>query len=160
MLIRVNSWLNIIEFSVFSVFSVAKNQSKTLIPPSKNQIFQKFLTHFPKTSYERRATRNGYIFVSKAQVALIIEGLFFYSLNLPEFIPGCTYTALLPGSVCLLALEFTLGVCLLACLPGAGGLRQKAASYLRAHKAQSTQKAQTINLEAKRKPLRGMNHEL
>ncbi len=49
----------------------------------------------------------------------------------PEFIPGCTYTALLPGSVCLLALEFTLGVCLLACLPGAGGyffdLCQKAA---------------------------------
>ncbi len=52
-------------------------QSKTLIPQSKNQIFQKFITHFPKTSYERRATRNGYIFASKAQVALIIEALLF-----------------------------------------------------------------------------------
>ena len=56
---------------------VAKNQSKTLIPQNKNQIFQKFLTYFPKTSYERRATKNGYIFVSKAQVALIIEALLF-----------------------------------------------------------------------------------
>jgi len=37
------------------------------------------------------------------QVALIIEGVFFNSLSLPEFIPGFTYTALLPGSVCLLA---------------------------------------------------------
>ncbi len=37
--------------------------------------------------------------------------------------------------VSLLALEFTLGVCLLACLPGVGGLRQKAAIYLRAYKA-------------------------
>ena len=37
------------------------------------------------------------------QVALIIEGVFFYSLSLPEFIPGCTYMALLSGSVCLLA---------------------------------------------------------
>jgi hypothetical protein len=83
-------------FSVFSVLSVApkirvireirgvkigknsaRNQSKALIPKSKNQIFQKFLTHFPRTSYERRATRNGYIFVSKAQVALIIERVFF-----------------------------------------------------------------------------------
>ena len=39
----------------------------------------------------------------------------------PEFIPGCTYTALLPGDVSSLALEFTLGVCLLAFLPGVGG---------------------------------------
>ncbi len=58
-------------------------QPKALIPASKNQIFQKFLTYFPKTSYERRATKNGYIFVSKVQVALIIEGVFFYSLSLP-----------------------------------------------------------------------------
>ncbi len=55
-----------------------KNQSKTLIPKHKNQIFQIFLSSFPKTSYERRATRNGYIFVSKVQIALIIEGVFFY----------------------------------------------------------------------------------
>jgi len=82
---------------------LVKNQSKTLIPQNKNQIFYKFLTYFPKSSYDRRATRNGYIFVSKVQVALIIEGVFFNSLSLPEFIPGCTYTALLPGSVCLLA---------------------------------------------------------
>ena len=54
-----------------------QNQPKTLIPSSKNQIFQKFLTYFPKTSYERRATRNGYIFVSNVQVALIIEALLF-----------------------------------------------------------------------------------
>ena len=58
----------------------ARNQPKALIPKSKNQIFQKFLTYFPKTSYERRATRNGYIFVSNVQVALIIEGVFFYPL--------------------------------------------------------------------------------
>ncbi len=63
-------------------------QSKTLIPQNKNQIFQRFLTYFPKTSYERRATRNGYIFVSKVQVAIIIEGVFFYSLSLP---PVCAY---------------------------------------------------------------------
>ena len=55
-------------------------QPKALIPSNKNQIFQKFLTHFPKKSYERRATRNGYIFVSNTQVALIIEGVFFYPL--------------------------------------------------------------------------------
>ena len=39
----VNSWLNIIEFSEFSVCSVAKKnpcfQPKTLIPKHKNQIF-------------------------------------------------------------------------------------------------------------------------
>ena len=52
-------------------------QSKTLVPQSKNQIFQKFLSSFTKTSYERRATRNGYIFVSKVQIALIIEALLF-----------------------------------------------------------------------------------
>ncbi len=39
------------------------------------------------------------------------------------------------GNVSSLALEFTLGVCLLACLPGVGGLRPKEASYLRAYKA-------------------------
>jgi hypothetical protein len=42
----------------------------------------------------------------------------------------------------------------------AGGRGPKAANYLRAYKAQPAQKAQTINLEAKRKSLRGMNHEL
>ncbi len=57
----------------------ARNQSKALIPQSKNQIFHIFITYFPKTSYERRATKNGYIFVSKAQVALIIEGVFFFT---------------------------------------------------------------------------------
>ena len=56
---------------------LTKNHSKTLIPQNKNQIFQKFLTHCPKYSYDRRATRNGYIFQSKVQVALIIEGVFF-----------------------------------------------------------------------------------
>jgi hypothetical protein len=66
-----------IEFSEFSVFSVAKNQPKTLIPQSKNRIFQKFLSSFTKTSYERRATRNGYIFVSNVQLRLIIEALLF-----------------------------------------------------------------------------------
>ncbi len=30
----------------------ARNQPKALIPQSKNQIFHKFLTYFPKTSYE------------------------------------------------------------------------------------------------------------
>jgi len=55
----------------------ARNQSKTLIPQNKNQIFQKFLSSFPKTSYERRATRNGYIFASNVQLRLIIEGVFF-----------------------------------------------------------------------------------
>jgi len=59
------------------VSSIEYFQSKTLIPSSKNQIFQEFLSSFPKTSYERRAMRNGYIFVSKVQVALIIEGVFF-----------------------------------------------------------------------------------
>ena len=48
-------------------------QSKTLIPLSKNQIFQNFLTYLPTSSYERRATRDGYIFASNTQVALIIE---------------------------------------------------------------------------------------
>ncbi len=39
-------------------------------------------------------------------------------------------------------------------------LRINAFTHLRAYKAQPAQKAQTINLEAKRKPLRGMNLEL
>ena len=106
-------------------------QPKAMIPSSKNQIFQKFLTHFPKTSYELRATRNGYIFVSNVQLRLIIEGVFFYSLSLP---PVCAYLLFCRG--------------------------QKEANYLRAYKAQPAQKARTINLEAKRKPLRGMNLEL
>ncbi len=38
-------------------------------------------------------------------------------------------------------------------------LRINAFTHLHAHKAQPAQKAQTINLEAKRKPLRGMNLE-
>ncbi len=59
-------------------------QPKARVPPNKNQNFLNFLTYFPKSSYERRATRNGYIFASKAQVALIIEGVFFYSLSLPS----------------------------------------------------------------------------
>ncbi len=54
-----------------------KNQSKALIPQNKNENFQKFLTYFPKTSYERRATGNGYIFVSNVQRRLIIEALLF-----------------------------------------------------------------------------------
>ncbi len=87
----------------------ARNQSKALIPQSKNQIFQRFLTHFPKTSYERRATRNGYIFVSNVQLRLIIEAL------------ALEFTL----DVSSLAFEFTLGVCLLACLPGVGALWQK-----------------------------------
>ncbi len=56
-----------------------RNQPKTLIPQSKNQIFQIFLTHFSKTSYERRATRNGYIFVSNVQLRLIIEAYLFFA---------------------------------------------------------------------------------
>jgi hypothetical protein len=56
---------------------LVKNQPKARVPQSKNQNFQKFLTYFPKSSYEIRATRNGYIFASKAQVALIIEALLF-----------------------------------------------------------------------------------
>ncbi len=95
-----------------------KNQSKALIPQNKNENFQKFLTYFPKTSYERRATRNGYIFVSKAQVALIIEALAL------EFTQSLSPRAPLDsqqGNVSSLAFEFTLGVCLLAFLPGVGG---------------------------------------
>jgi len=38
--------------SVQAGVGTMKNQSKTLIPQSKNQIFQKFLTYFPKSSYE------------------------------------------------------------------------------------------------------------
>ncbi len=38
-------------------------------------------------------------------------------------------------------------------------LRINAFTHLRAYKAQLAQKAQTINLEAKRKTLRGMNYE-
>ncbi len=41
---------------------------------SKNQNFQNFSTYFPTSSYERRVTRDGYIFVSNTQVALIIGG--------------------------------------------------------------------------------------
>jgi hypothetical protein len=80
----------------------ARNQSKALIPQSKNKIFQRFLTHFPKKSYERRATRNGYIFVSKALVALIIEGVFFYSLSLPKNLSPGVLTRLFcrgPGTI-------------------------------------------------------------
>jgi hypothetical protein len=102
-----------IEFSEFSVFSVAKNQPKTLIPQSKNRIFQKFLSSFPKTSYERRATRNGYIFVSKVQVALIIEAL---ALEFTQ--------SLSPG---VLTRLFCRGVCadLLVCRgSGASGKKQ------------------------------------
>jgi len=80
----------------------ARNQSKALIPQSKNQNFQKFLSSFPKTSYERRETRNGYIFASKAQVALIIEAL---------------------------ALEFTLDVSSLAFLSGASGNKKTNIEY-------------------------------
>ncbi len=39
----------------------------------------------------------------------------------PEFIPGCCSPDSQQGNVSSLALEFTLGVCLLACLPGVGG---------------------------------------
>ena len=91
----------------------ARNQPKTLIPKHKNQIFQKFLTHFLKTSYEQRATRNGYIFVSNVQLRLIIEGVFFYSLRLPEFIrvyarePPRWLTA----GECVLTWLFCRGVC-------------------------------------------------
>ncbi len=90
----------------------ARNQSKALIPQSKNQIFQKFLSSFTKTSYERRATRNGYIFVSNVQLRLIIEGVFFYSLSLPEFIR--VYPSLSPV---VLTRLFCRGVCayLLVC---------------------------------------------
>jgi hypothetical protein len=134
---------------------VAKNQSKTLIPQSKNQIFQKFLSSFPKTSYERRATRNGYIFASKVQVALIIEGVFFYSLSLPEFIrvyPRVYLHGSSAGGVYLHG--SSAGECVLTCfgvypreLPpwpitgdrGPGAFWQKAASYLRAYKAQQAQ---------------------
>jgi len=77
---------------------LTKNQSKTLIPQNKNQIFLKILTYCPKSSYENLESPIEYFFQSNVQVALIIEGLFFYSLSLPEFIPGCTYTALLPGA--------------------------------------------------------------
>ncbi len=77
-------------------------QSKTLIPSSKNQIFQKFLTALPASSYERRATKNGYIFVSNVQLRLIIEpvlssvegGVFFY----PEFTPSVCSLAFLSGA--------------------------------------------------------------
>ena len=82
------SYLKSVVFCVKIGKNSARNQSKTLILQSKNQIFQKFLSSFAKTSYERRATRNGYIFASKVQVALIIEGVFFYSLSLP---PVCAY---------------------------------------------------------------------
>ncbi len=63
-------------------------QSKALIPRNKNKNFQNFLTVLPASSYERRATRNGYIFVSKAMVALIIEALAL------EFIPENHYLGL------------------------------------------------------------------
>ncbi len=108
-------------------------QSKTLIPKHKNQIFQKFLTHFPKTSYKRRATRNGYIFVSNVQLRLIIEALALeFTQSLSKACPRCVLTCFSAGgeppldsqqgNVSSLAFEFTLGVCLLACLPGVGGL--------------------------------------
>jgi len=71
------SYLKSVVFCVKIGKNSARNQSKTLILQSKNQIFQKFLSSFAKTSYERRATRNGYIFASKVQVALIIEALLF-----------------------------------------------------------------------------------
>jgi len=45
-------------------------------------------------------------FRNKSAGSSYYRGSVFYSLSLPEFIPGCTYTALLPGSVCSLALEF------------------------------------------------------
>ncbi len=44
------------------------------------------------------------------------------SLVYPEFIPGCTYTALLPGNVSSLALEFTPENYPLDLLQGAGAL--------------------------------------
>ncbi len=91
------SYLKSVVFSVKIGKNSARNQSKTLIPQNKNQIFQIFLTYFPKTSYERRATRNCYIFVSNVQVALIIEAL---------------------------ALEFTLDVSSLAFLSGASGKKK------------------------------------
>ncbi len=119
-----------IEFSVFSVFSVAKNQSKTLIPQSKNQIFQNFLTHFPKRSYERRATRNGYIFVSNMQLRLIIEAL---------------------------ALEFTLDVSSLAFLSGASGNKQLII-YVPIRPSQPRRPRQLTNVADP--PSYGGNHEL
>ena len=54
-------------------------QSKTLIPQNKNQKFFKILTYCPKSSYERRATGNGYIFATKVHVALIIEAYLFFA---------------------------------------------------------------------------------
>ncbi len=135
----------------------------------------KFLKNFNSLSQiELRATSDEkrLYFRIKRAGSSNYRGSVFYSLNLPEFIPGCTYTALLPGSVCLLAFEFTLDVSSLVFLSGAGGcfftLWQKAANYLRAHKAQPAQKAQTINQcrsrrfasgEIRRRMAETMNHE-
>ncbi len=52
--------------------------------------------------------------------------MYYETRNTPEFTPD----------VSSLALEFTLGVCLLACLPGVGGLLQKEAKYRSRSKAE------------------------
>ncbi len=82
MLIRVNSWLNIIkfsEFSEFSEFSVAKNQSKTLIPQNKYQIFQIFLTALLTSSYENHESRIEDFFRIKSAGSSNYRGTTFFA---------------------------------------------------------------------------------
>ena len=80
-----------IQYRVLSIKNADTSEQKS------NFLKNSYLT-FPNrvTTICNRYSRT--FFASKVQVALIIEGVFFYSLSLPEFIPGFTYTALLPGA--------------------------------------------------------------
>ena len=57
-------------------------QSKTLIPKNKNQIFQKFLTYFPKSTYDNLESIFEYFFRIKSAGSSNYRGSVFL---LPEF---------------------------------------------------------------------------
>ena len=100
--------------------------SKARVPSNKNQIFQKFLTYFPKSSYSIHESRIEDFFRIKSAGSSNYRGSVFL---LPEF-TRVYPRVYLHGS--------SAGECVLTCF-SAGGcffrLRLKAASYLRAYKA-------------------------
>ena len=87
--------------NIFRQFSI-KNADTS---EQKNKIFKYSLTYFPKSSYENNESIFEDFFHIKSAGSSNYRGSVFYSLSLPEFIPGCTYTALLPGNLANLLLS-------------------------------------------------------
>ncbi len=105
------SYLKSVVFCVKIGKNSPRNQPKTLIPQGKNKKKQNFFIAYSVTSYSDYVVVGKDFFRIKRAATSNYRGSVFL---IPEFTP----------SVCSLALEFTLGVCLLACLPGAGGKKR------------------------------------